>query len=234
MKMGSDWSRGRHLRLVFLVTALLGLPQQSVLRGQPRAAGCDLETRSGLPDWFRTWFEAQGLQARFEIACYLNPFYLRGNFDARGQLDLAVPVVERSSGKRGVLVVHRPGLAFFVWGAGTRRSETVGMTSAGSMCGTSTRHRARRRADLRQGSLARSSTSSSRSRRAVRWAGMDANTSGFRDPTSELPHTRMNPAAFSFCDCWRVKLLGRAETQGDSITAGALSRRALIKATASK
>jgi hypothetical protein len=27
--------------------------------------------------------------------------------------------VERSSGKRGILVVHRPGLAFYVLGAGT-------------------------------------------------------------------------------------------------------------------
>jgi hypothetical protein len=117
--MLSAGSGCRHIRRVLLAMALLGLPQQSVLLGQPNGAGCDLPTRSGLPDWFRTWFEAKGPQARFEISCYLNPFYLRGNFDARGQLDLAVLIVERSSGKRGVLVVHRPGLAFYVLGAGT-------------------------------------------------------------------------------------------------------------------
>jgi hypothetical protein len=105
--------------LVIVATALLGLPQQSALFGQARAVGCDLETQSGLPEWFRTWFEAKGPQARYEVSCYLNPFYLRGNFDARGQLDLAVLVVERSTGKRGVLVVHRPGLASYLLGAGT-------------------------------------------------------------------------------------------------------------------
>jgi len=109
---------GRGLRIV-LLGALLGLSNTPALVGQARASGCSPETRSGLPQWFQDWFESSGRQARYETACYLNPFYLRGSFDGRGQLDLAVLVVEKSSGKRGILVVHRPGLASYVLGAGT-------------------------------------------------------------------------------------------------------------------
>ena len=109
----------RRSTLLIVVFSLLGMSAQATVIGQPRQAGCDLETRLGLSEWFREWFESKGPRDQYEIGCYLNPFYLRGNFDARGQLDLAVLVTERSSGKRGILVVHRPGLAHFVLGAGT-------------------------------------------------------------------------------------------------------------------
>lgn len=99
-------------------TVLVALLLASAVAGGTPKADCTVAERSGLPGWFRTWFEANR-RATHRISCHLNPFYLRGNFDGRGPLDLAVLVVEKNSGKLGVLVVHRPGLASFVLGAGT-------------------------------------------------------------------------------------------------------------------
>ncbi len=39
---------------------------------------------------------------------YVNPFYIRGDFDGTGPLDVAVLVVEKATGKRGILVVQHP------------------------------------------------------------------------------------------------------------------------------
>lgn len=111
----------RHRRsLAAICVALSVWLQQTGAVGQTAPEHCDTLAKASLPDWFRMWFDYQGgPRAQYETACYLNPFYQRGNFDGRGPLDLAVLVVQRSTGKRGVLVVHRPGLAHFIVGAGT-------------------------------------------------------------------------------------------------------------------
>lgn len=89
----------------------------------PQAAGrgttCGSWTRSSLPDWFQLWFRSVRVAQTHEIACYLNPFYVRGDFDGAGELDLAVLVVQKSTGKRGILVVHRPDMTAHLLGAGT-------------------------------------------------------------------------------------------------------------------
>jgi len=72
-----------------------------------------------LPGWFTTWLRVNRYGQTHEIACYANPFYLRGNFDGTGPLDLAVLVVEKATKKRGVLVVHRPTMNAYLVGAGT-------------------------------------------------------------------------------------------------------------------
>jgi hypothetical protein len=91
----------------------------SPLEGQVSATACGTWALSSLPDWFTTWFAANRLSKTHEVACYLNPFYLLGDFDRQGALDLAVLVVEKATGKRGIVVVHRPSMSSHLLGAGT-------------------------------------------------------------------------------------------------------------------
>jgi hypothetical protein len=109
----------KRLLVVWAMTVLAVVAIVSPLYGQIPATACGESEPLSLPDWFTTGFQASRLGKTHEVACYLNPFYLRGNFDGRGPLDLAVLVVEKATGKRGIVVVHRPSMSSHLLGAGT-------------------------------------------------------------------------------------------------------------------
>lgn len=44
------------------------------------------------------------LPTGLEISCHLNPFYQRGDFDGDGKADLAILVIDKKSGKKGIAV----------------------------------------------------------------------------------------------------------------------------------
>lgn len=70
-----------------------------------------------LPRWAqRALHEDAGL-GRYELFLGLNPFYVSGDFDGDGQLDVAVQVTEEDSAKRGIIILHREGRAHVI-GAG--------------------------------------------------------------------------------------------------------------------
>ena len=153
-------------------------PHDVAAARQAVASRCEAEATWSLPMWFREWFDASaGLKSHYDIACYLNPFYHRANFDGRGQLDLVVLVVERTTGKRGVLIVHRPGLAHFILGAGTKFGN-------GWTCGRSTRRPAMIPANLKPASWPKFCISSSRNRQAVGSVSMGRDMSGCKVQTS--------------------------------------------------
>jgi hypothetical protein len=55
---------------------------------------------------------------RYELFLDLNPYYLRGLFDADTIPDYAVQVRERTTGKRGIAIVHGSDSTVLVLGAG--------------------------------------------------------------------------------------------------------------------
>jgi hypothetical protein len=55
----------------------------------------------------------------------VNPFYLRGDFDGDGKIDLAVLVDQRSTGKSGIAIIHGVRSKVTILGAG------VGIGSGG-------------------------------------------------------------------------------------------------------
>ncbi len=73
---------------------------------------------SNLPRWALEVLGAQ-FQAQYEWYDRVNPFYQRGDFDGDGQLDLAVLVRHKVTGKVGIAFVHRGTRAVHVVGAGT-------------------------------------------------------------------------------------------------------------------
>ena len=73
-----------------------------------------------LPRWAQEALRSAGLGARFELFFDLNPYYQRGDFDGDGQIDLAVQIVEKTSHKRGIAIVHASDRSVHVLGAGQR------------------------------------------------------------------------------------------------------------------
>jgi len=56
---------------------------------------------------------------KYELSHRLNPFYLRGDFNGDGKIDVAVLVKQRSTGKTGIAIINGPTDEVTVLGAGT-------------------------------------------------------------------------------------------------------------------
>jgi hypothetical protein len=74
--------------------------------------------RLNLPSWACEIAEDRKLHLRYDINTKINPFYLTGDFDADGKLDVAVRVQEKKSKKIGLVIMHGDKRLFVLW-AGT-------------------------------------------------------------------------------------------------------------------
>jgi hypothetical protein len=89
--------------------------------GQAEAQATPEETAEwNIPQWaaptVRNILTQRGLGLFLEV----NPFYLQGDFDGDGELDVAIQVKGGAGHKRGVLIIHHHTLSAFVLGAGQR------------------------------------------------------------------------------------------------------------------
>ncbi len=80
-------------------------------------ADIDFLTAASLAPEIRAIIEKRLLD-RFLVSTHINPFYLHGDFDGDGQFDTALLIKERSSGKRGIAILHGKSNRIAVIGAG--------------------------------------------------------------------------------------------------------------------
>jgi hypothetical protein len=71
-----------------------------------------------LPEWFLLLFKEQKLEDTYKLSDYINPFYLEGDFNGDGQIDIAVLIEEKQTSYRGILICHGLTKKYFVLGAG--------------------------------------------------------------------------------------------------------------------
>jgi hypothetical protein len=57
-----------------------------------------------IPKWVRGEISAQHLDQQYTVVYQLYPYYLRGDFNGDGKRDVAIQVVEKSSGKSGIAI----------------------------------------------------------------------------------------------------------------------------------
>jgi hypothetical protein len=57
-----------------------------------------------IPEQLQPAVDAGAFKASFEVSAWLNPFYLRGDFDGDGLADYALLVTRRIDGKKGIAV----------------------------------------------------------------------------------------------------------------------------------
>jgi hypothetical protein len=81
-----------------------------------------------IPQPIRPAIDAPAFKTAFEIGTWLNPFYLRGDFDGDGAVDYAILIKRRNDGKKGIAVwlSGNPGGRMIVLGAGTKARAGAG------------------------------------------------------------------------------------------------------------
>src|SRR5881396_2810676 len=105
----------RAIRALIAIVVITQLPAS--LPGQAGDAFSAYRVRN-VPPWALKALGAQ-FQAQYQWYDRVNPFYQRGDFDGDGQVDVAVLVRHKVTGKVGIAFVHRGTRAVHVVGAGT-------------------------------------------------------------------------------------------------------------------
>jgi hypothetical protein len=89
--------------LLFLTTVYYGNAQQR-----------------SLPAWFTQAFKQNNFQEKYELKTYLKPAYLEADFNGDGLKDIATTIIEKNTGKKGLLLIHGRTNTVRVFGAGTK------------------------------------------------------------------------------------------------------------------
>ncbi|BAV06285.1 hypothetical protein SAMN05421788_106351 [Filimonas lacunae] len=76
-----------------------------------------------MPSWFPEVFKSKGLDKKYGPASFLVPAYIVSDFNGDSIPDVAVLVIERSSQKKGILLIHGNTFDTFVFGAGSAFGE---------------------------------------------------------------------------------------------------------------
>lgn len=101
------------MRSILLVLALYSSASMSA-----EPSDIDFDLASSLPRVFWANLRASQGHDPYALSAWLNPFYLQGDFNGDRQTDFAVLIEEKSSGKRGLIIVHINEVRQFVVGAG--------------------------------------------------------------------------------------------------------------------
>ena len=100
----------RCLRILSLILGFLGSSALSDV------AGLSFEEKSNLPNWVMS--EGLVLSEHLVVETRLNPFYLTGDFDGDGKLDIALLIRNLKTDEAGIAIAHRDH-SVFIFGAGT-------------------------------------------------------------------------------------------------------------------
>jgi hypothetical protein len=71
---------------------------------QSQTAGALVQTND-IPESVQTAIKNGSLGEKYEVSFHLSPFYLRGDFNGDGKIDVAALVKQRSTGKLGIAIV---------------------------------------------------------------------------------------------------------------------------------
>ena len=71
-----------------------------------------------IPPEIRLIFKSQKIDQEYKISFHLNPFYIRGDFNSDGKIDVAILIEELKSYKKGIAIVNLESLQVKVLGAG--------------------------------------------------------------------------------------------------------------------
>ncbi|MGN6419527.1 MAG: hypothetical protein ACTHMC_18650 [Pseudobacter sp.] len=70
-----------------------------------------------LPEWAQTAFAKKGLDKKYTITSF-KPDQIKADFNGDKEADIAIPVVETSTKKKGILVIHGKTTEHYLLGAG--------------------------------------------------------------------------------------------------------------------
>ena len=72
-----------------------------------------------LPAWSLTHLKNEGYLTNYDIADFINPYYIEGDFNNNSKVDIAILIEEKKTKKKGFIILHNDGDKAFIIGAGT-------------------------------------------------------------------------------------------------------------------
>jgi hypothetical protein len=112
---------------MLMVTSERGAPYQVDLRTKAMtqwgptsspAPGAN-EQPHDIPEVLKRAITTSSLARNYDLSLRINPFYLRGDFNGDGKIDVAALVKQRSTGKLGIAIIHGEAEKATILGAGT-------------------------------------------------------------------------------------------------------------------
>ncbi len=89
-----------------------------IFNGIAIAKELSFSEQASLPPFVQELFSKQKNFTQYEFSSHVNPFFVQGDFDGDHELDLAILVIEKASGKKGIAVFHRGTRKVIIIGAG--------------------------------------------------------------------------------------------------------------------
>lgn len=78
----------------------------------------EFKLRESLPEWLLFNTHQVKCERQLVVTKTLNPYYLESDFNGDSVMDIALNVIEKNTGKKGVLIIHGSTFNAFVIGAG--------------------------------------------------------------------------------------------------------------------
>jgi hypothetical protein len=102
------------MQKLFLVFIILLFCQNNALSKE-----LSFQEKESLPSLANDFFiKVSSLNMKYEFTSHVNPFFIQGDFDGDGKLDVALMIVEKNSQKIGIAVIHSSSHKVFILGAG--------------------------------------------------------------------------------------------------------------------
>jgi hypothetical protein len=77
------------------------------------------QEQQNLPEWAMTVLTEKSFAAAYTLSTRINPYFLHGDFNGDGKLDVAVLATRKGTGQEGIAIVHAGAAVPIVVGAGT-------------------------------------------------------------------------------------------------------------------
>jgi hypothetical protein len=100
-------------RKLGLIVGLVLLTDSLVSGGEPT-----WQEQQNLPEWTAPVLTDKAFVSTYALSTRLNPFFLNGDFNGDGRLDIAVLIVHKRSGQQGIAILHASVQTAIVLGAG--------------------------------------------------------------------------------------------------------------------
>jgi len=100
-------------RGIGLLVGLLLLTGSLVSGGEPT-----WQEQQNLPEWTAPVLAEKAFASTYALSTRLNPFFLHGDFNGDGRLDVAVLIVHKTTGQQGIAMFHAGAQTAIALGAG--------------------------------------------------------------------------------------------------------------------
>lgn len=96
------------MKLILQIILLILFISPKTIFGQPN-----------LPADVNQSFYSLNLSTKYQLSAFLKPAYLQADFNKDGIKDIAILIIEKTTKKRGIILIHGGSNSYYIFGAGS-------------------------------------------------------------------------------------------------------------------